>query len=174
MEAGPCVNVTTLVIRSNKFSGWCLGSAWPFTLEGWIRESTRDKHRLDGFDWTTIFFFKLNLLEWHWLITFYEFQVYNSITHCVLTTQCLSSLLPSLYIWPLYLLYTPPNPFPSGNHNTIVYEFVCFAYSFVAFCFMSHRSEIIWRLSFLYDLFHLAWYSQDPSTLLQIALFYPF
>lgn len=45
---------------------------------------------------------KLNLLEWHWLIT-YRFQVYISVTHDLYLALCAchsKSNLPSPQIWP--------------------------------------------------------------------------
>ena len=76
----------------------------------------------------------LNLLEWHWLIKLYRFQVYNSITHHLYVVLCIhhpqSSLLPSLFIPP------SPTPFsPSDNHHTFVClnKFFCMLTSFIFF-----------------------------------------
>ena len=68
--------------------------------------------------------FLLNLLEWHWLIKLYKFQVYNSIVHHLYIALCvhhtksspLPSLSPRIRPWPSSV---SPTPFPSRNQSPL-------------------------------------------------------
>ena len=80
---------------------------------------------------------------------------------------------------PLPPLPPPPPSFPSGNHHTAIcvceFLFICLVCSFVAYSFISHvwgRLCGSWHLPS--DLFCLAWYSQVPSILFQMAVFHLF
>ena len=127
--------------------------------------------------------FLLSLLGWHWLITLYKLQGYNSIIYHLFTALCThhskSSFPSSPCIWPPLRSPSCPTLFPSGNHPLLcpwVYlGFFVVVGSSVAFCFISHilvKSCV--SCSFPSNLFHLAWYSQDPSILSQIIVFHPF
>ena len=97
----------------------------------------------------------IKILEWHWLIRLYTFQVYTSMTHDLHIALCAhhpkSNHLPSPYIWPLYLLLLPTS-LSSGNYHAVVcvYEFV---FVFLVCCFQfyrPHMSKIIWLTFFVW------------------------
>ena len=109
--------------------------------------------------------------------------MYNYIINHQYTPLCThhskSSFPSSPCIWPPLRSPSCPTLFPSGNHPLLcpwVYlGFFVVVGSSVAFCFISHilvKSCV--SCSFPSNLFHLAWYSQDPSILSQIIVFHPF
>ena len=126
--------------------------------------------------------FKWNLLGWHWLIKLCRLQVYGIMMHHLYLALCAhhpKSGLLSPYIWTPVPFTAHPLNFPSGNHRTVVcvYEFlfVCLVCLFVAFSFKSYiRVKSYGSWLFLTDWFCLAWYSQDPSMLSQMAAFHHF
>ena len=88
-------------------------------------------------DLGSLHLFLLNLLGWHWQITLYRFQVYNSIMYHLYTVLCVqhskSSLLPSLFITPLLSPTCIQFPFPSGNQHICLCLWgfvVCLIHSF--------------------------------------------
>ena len=105
--------------------------------------------------WMNNFFslFLLSVLGWHRLITLCRFQVYISMTYDLYVALCAhhpqSNHLPSPYVWPLYPSL-PLGPFPLVTTilPSVSVSFVFLVWSFVAFRFISHMSEIIWLSTF--------------------------
>ena len=103
-----------------------------------------------------------------WLIRLYRFQVYSSMIHHLYIISCAhppkSNHPPSPCIWLSVLL--------SGSVG------VCLFFSSVHLLLSVLYPIYEWNhmvLSiFLFDLFLLAWYSQDPSMLSQMAVFHLF
>lgn len=62
-----------------------------------------------------------------------------------------------------------PTSLPFQNHDTVsVSQFVCFLCSLVVFCCIFHVSVKSYGFCpFASDLFHLAWYSQDSSSVVE-------
>lgn len=116
-----------------------------------------------------VFFKKLKLTEWHWhwLIILYKVQVYDFITHhlyIALYAHCQVSS-PSIVV---YLALSPIvslTSFPSHHNVVCVYEFVLS----VVFCFISStKLKLLGSCPFRFDIFSLAWFSQDLSMSLSL------
>ena len=79
----------------------------------------------------------LNLLGWHWLMTFCWFQVYDSIIHHLYIVLCVhcpkSSLLPSPFIPTLasFISPQPPSPLETLYYCLCLWGFSFFLYFFV-------------------------------------------
>ena len=86
----------------------------------------------------------------------------------------------SLTMYLTLYLVLPATPIPSGSHHAVVcvceFLFVCLSYLFIFYFnfYITRMCELLWSWLFLSHLFCLAWYSQGPSTLLQIATFHLF
>ena len=95
------------------------------TIDNHIQQNSEGLRSLgNGLNSHLVHAFLLNLLRWHWLVTLYRFQVYNSIMHLYIAL-CIhhpkSSLLLSLFI-PLLSSTSPhyPPTLPSGHYHTVV------------------------------------------------------
>ena len=109
----------------------------------------------------------------------YRFQMCNSIINHLYMALCAhqpkSNLPLSQYIWPPLLFTIPQLPFPSSNHHAVICVWVLVCLSCLICFFMSDiwvKSYGSWLFSS--GLFCLAWYSEDLSTLTQMAVFHPF
>ena len=90
-------------------------------------------------------------------------------------TGSLYLLIPSPYFT------HPSSPLPFGNHQFVLYSWVCFlAYLFLFFPFahlvsyVPYIGEIIWYLSLFGWLIHVLLYCLAPSVLLQMVIFHSF
>ena len=120
-------------------------------------------------------FFRLNLLGWQWLIKLHRFQLYNSMIYhlCIaLYVYYPKSDLVSPSTLPSFTLYypLPPSPLVTTIPLSVSMNF-CLFFLFVHLLLSALYPTYEWNHmapNFLSDWPHLAWYSQDPSTLVQM------
>ena len=115
-------------------------------------------------------------MGWYWLIRSYKFQVYNSIIHHLYIALCsppkVKSPFITLYLIPFTLFYLPSPPSPLVTVILLsVFQFCLFVFLFLYLficCFLLYIPDN-WNHKvlgfFLFDLFCLVWYSQDPPML---------
>lgn len=112
-----------------------------------------------------VFFVIVFLIYWSWLITLYNFQVYNIVIQHLCTLLHVPHLESSSFCYhlfdPLYLLHTPP-PFPLWEPPFYcLYEFIFVLLVYFLF-YIPHQWNHTILVLFPSDLFHLAEYSQGP------------
>lgn len=134
-------------IDNDKFYITLIFHLYTVKTESWIMTIVASLYKpyFFNFPFMCVFFFT----EVHWFVTLYRLQVYNIITWHLYTLQTAHHQRSSFQPPPRNSSPLPilpfPNPFPPGNHQSVVCicELVCFISSFFVIFYTCVKSYSI-------------------------------